>query len=172
MNIEMRIILSVLLLCAIGCDSGKVAELEKQNAELKAEVDKRQKTDNFELQGRCAKDARDWFNGNYIATSREKDTQFLDFTDHYNAKLNKCLIVVEYHYNSHLVGARGESWTNDMTLFDVYENYKAATFSENHYIYWKPTPSTNQEVTTCEVEGTNCKTLDEFDNLLRRYMTD
>ena len=68
---------------------------------------------------------RDW-----ASTSREKETILLDFTNHYNVKQNKCLILVEYHYKSQFTGPGGESWTNDTSLFDVYENAKYAYFAE------------------------------------------
>jgi len=152
-----------------GCDSDRIAKLEKDSAALKAKVDKQSAAENFELQGKCAKDARVWFNMN---ASRDKDTILLDFTNHYNVKRNRCFIMIEHHFNSHLAGDRGDSWSNMLSLFDVYENAKYAEFSENHYTYFKPTISTSNEVISCEVQGTKCSTEDEFYKLTGSYMND
>lgn len=152
-----------------GCDADRIAKLERENADLKAMVEKQNAATAYDLQAKCAKDARVWFNGNWPA---DKDTILLDFTDHYSAKLNKCFILVEYHYNSHLAGPGGDSWTNDMNLYDVYENSKYAEFGENHYSYSKPELRTGQEVITCDVSGTKCKTGAEFDDLVRPFMND
>lgn len=136
---------------------------------MKAEVDRQTTIVNYDLQAKCAKDARTWFGENWLP---DKDTILLNYTDHYDAKLNKCFILVEYHYNSRLAGPGGDSWTNDMGLFDVYENAKYAQFNENHYTYMKPKSSTGDEVITCEVSGTQCKTGAEFNGLIRQYMDD
>jgi len=150
---------------AIGCGQDeKIASLEKQNRELKAEVDKSHATADYDLQAKCSKDAKTWFNENW---SRDKDTALLDFTNHYNKSMNKCFILVEYHYT---LGDGGASWTNDMTLWDVYENAKYATFDESHMIYFKPTVRTDDRVIICELSDTKCKTGKEFNNLVRPYL--
>lgn len=165
-------VVAVLILCA-GCDGDRTAQLEKENAELKAKINQDNAARNFDLKAKCSTAARAWFNGNWASSSHDKDTIYLDFIDHYNAKFNRCLIIVEYHYNSHLVGPRGESWTKIINMYDVYENSQHADFSENHYIYIKPTNiSNNEEVIRCDVEGRKCKTADEFNDLTRPYMSD
>lgn len=154
---------------ATGCDNDRISKLEKENQELKAKLDKNNVAQEYDLQSRCSKDARAWFNANW---SRDKDTTLLDFTNHYNAKHNKCLIFVEWHYDSQYGNATLSSWTNHMTLTDVYENAKYANFSQNHIMLGKPDYKLTEPVITCDVEGTKCKTLDEFNNLLRPYMND
>jgi hypothetical protein len=157
-----------LLVLAVGCDS-RSAQLEKENQELKTRLDKQTAAQDYELQGKCSKDARVWFNENY---SRDKDTLLLDFSNHYNAKLNKCFILVEYHYTSNFANVGGSSWTNIMTLYDVYENAKYARFIENHVTNYNPEIKTTDEVITCEVYGNDCKTGDEFNGLIRPYVND
>ena len=163
--------IGLMLSCAIiaGCDADRIAKLEKENADLKTKVEKQNAATTYDLQAKCSKDSRIWFNVNW---SRDKTTVLLDFTNHYSAKLNKCFILVEYHYNSGLTNYGGYSWTNNMSLWDVYENTKYADFTENHYIYSKPKPSTGDEVITCEVAQQKCKMLDEFRNLSSQYMSD
>ena len=55
-------------------------------------------------------------------------------------------------------GAAAEiPWTNDMTVYDVYENINYGHFAENHYTYYKPTISTRNEMLSCEVWDKKCK---------------
>lgn len=163
----------IVICCALlaGCDTQRISKLEKENAELKAKLEKQSAAENFELQGKCSKDARTWFNA---SVSREKTTIFLDFANHYNEKRNKCFILVEHHFNStSVLGIKeGTSWTNDETLTDVYENEKYAEFMENHITRWKPAITNDEEVIACEVQGQKCKTADEFNNLTGPYMND
>ena len=161
---RLQVAVLLLMLMFAGCDSGR---LEKQNAELKAQIAKDTVARDFDLQAKCSKDARVWFNVNW---QRDKDTVLLDFSNHYNAQNNKCFIFVEYHYNSRMADAGGSSWTNDMNVWDVYENAKYADFTENHFTYYKPTIHVGDEVITCDVQGTKCKTANEFNNLIRPYM--
>jgi hypothetical protein len=96
----------------------------------------------------------------------------LDFTNHYNKSLNKCFILVEYHYNSKF-GLLGESsWTNDMTLTDVYENARYGEFAENHVTRLKPHFDVRIDVIQCQMLDQKCKTSDEFNGLLRPYVND
>jgi hypothetical protein len=160
-----------LLACCVllaGCDGDRVAKLEKENADLKAKVEKQNPVVVYDLQAKCSKDARIWFNENW---SRDKNTILLDFTNHYDAKLNKCFILVEYHYKSDFAGPGGNSWTNDMSLTDVQQNAKLAYFAENHITNWKPEYSLRNEVISCNVLDKECKTGDEFNNLVSDYMS-
>jgi len=119
--------ISLAFLC--GCDTGeRLNRLEKENAELKAALEQRNAATELELQEKCSKSAKAWFRENY---SPDKDTTLLDETNHYNRKMNKCFVVVEYHYTA----GSGPTWYNDITMWDVYENLKYATFSEGHIIY-------------------------------------
>lgn len=161
--------LCVLCLVATGCDNDRISKLEKENQEMKAKLEKSNVTQEYELQARCSKDARAWFNTNW---PRDKSTTLLDFSNHYNAKHNKCMIFVEFHYVSPVGNFALSSWTNDMSVTDVYENVKYATFSQNHVAYSKPTLHMDEPVVTCEVEGNKCKTIDEFNNRIRPYMND
>jgi hypothetical protein len=167
----MKLVIGLLTCCILlaGCDADRIAKLEKENAELKAKIEKQSLVADYDHQAKCAKDARSWFNENW---SRGKNTIILDFTNHYNVKLNKCFILVEHHYNSHLASSGGDSWTNDMSITDVYENSTYAQFTENHYIYWKPKYSEGEEVITCSVGGATCKTGEEFNDLIRPHMND
>lgn len=159
------IALFVIFLFIIGCDSAeRIDRLEKQNDELQSQLKKIQAASDYDLQAKCSRDAKSWFGENW---ARDKNTTLLDFTNHYNKALNKCFILVEYHYTLDNSG----SWTGDITLWDVYENSKYATFSEQHFISFKP-PETRDEVIGCEMLGTKCKSAEEFNNGWRPYMND
>jgi hypothetical protein len=161
---------SMLAILLVGCDlPERVSRLEKQSQDLQAEVAKVRATSDYDLQAKCSKDARVWFNENW---SRDKDTVLLDYSNHYNKKLNRCFISVEYHYDSNLGGPNASLWVNDITMWDVYENNKFGNFDENHFIYFKPAIRPEDNVVRCEVYGQKCKTVDEFNNLVRPYMSE
>jgi hypothetical protein len=75
----MKLAIGLLTCCALlaGCEADRVAKLEKENADLKAKVEKQNTALDYDLQAKCSKDA-----------------VLLDFTNHYDAKLNKCFILV------------------------------------------------------------------------------
>lgn len=165
----MKVIAPFLLFAVVltGCDhEDRIAKLEKQTSELQSGRDR---VADYDLQAKCAKDAKAWFNENW---SGDKNTLLLDFMNHYNKKENKCFVSVEYHYNSKFAAPGDYSWTNDMTLWNLYENTKYGSFAETHYTYLKPNSNNRNEVIMCEVFGEKCKTLQEFNTLVRPYLND
>ena len=166
-TVRMKIALWLMICVGLfaGCDADRIAKLEKDNADLKAKVDRQDAATLYDLKAKCAKDAKIWFNENW---SRDKNTVLLDFTNHYNAEHNKCFILVEYHYKTLLLDA--SEWTNDVTLMDVYENAKYGEFAVNHFTNFKTTITNTDEVITCDVQGAKCKTSDEFDHLVQPCM--
>jgi quinol monooxygenase YgiN len=162
MRIRQLFALSIILF-AVACDTpDRVTRLEKQVQELQAKVSKDQAAMDYDLQEKCAKDAKAWFNENW--ERGEKGTTLLNETHHFNKAQNKCFIVVEYHYDQ----LPAPSWVNHISLWDVIENTQYATFAQNHFIDYKN--SFNRDnVITCEFNGTKCKTLEEFSNLISTY---
>lgn len=153
--------LSLVALVGIGCDTGnRISRLEKENEDLKAEIQKNHIALDYDLQAKCSRDARAWFNENY---SRDKDTLLLDFSNHYNKSSNSCMIFVEYHFRS---GADG--CFNDMSLWNVYENSKYGQFVESYVINNKGPSGTN--VSTCEVGAQKCTNVDQFNAMMQPYM--
>jgi hypothetical protein len=155
-----------LLLLASGCDSGqgaRIDRLEKQVDELKTEVKRNGVAADFDAQAKCSRDAKGWFNENWAGT---KNAILLTYTNHYNKAQNKCFILVEYHYSFD----KSNSWVNNMSLWDVYENAQYGKFSENHMIILGPNSQTRELVLTCNLLSDKCKTIDEFNSLLQPYM--
>jgi hypothetical protein len=150
----------------VGCATDeRVGRLEKRVEELNVEQKKNQAVVDFDLQGKCAKDSRTWFNENW---SRDKDTALLTYTNHYNKTKNKCFVFVEYHYN---FGPSG-SWINDMTLWNIYENEKYGDFSQSTTVFLKPKYESTKSVASCEVYGKRCTTVEEFNNLVSPYLNE
>lgn len=165
MRRHILIALAVLLILP-ACDIDRVDKLEKENASLKAALAKRDAASDLDLQEKCSKASKNWFRENFPA---DKDTVLLDETNHFNKKMNKCFVLVEYHFNA----GYGGSWYNDITLWDVFENSKYAAFTEDHINY--PLASKLDPVdriSMCDVAGTKCKALAEFNNMTRSYMND
>ena len=165
---------ALLIVCGMamivsGCDtSERIARVEKQNKQLQEEMSKRNAVADYDLQARCSNDAKVWFQENW---QREHDptTLLLDYKNHYNKAMNKCFVFVEYHYTL----AKGtSSWTNLMSLWDVYENLQFGDFGENHMIRSEPRFENSDVVVTCQLAGTKCKSVQEFNNLVRPYMSD
>jgi hypothetical protein len=171
MRRHILVALAGLLVVCSGCDTDRINKLEKENADLKAAVDRKNAATDLNLQEKCSAAARNWFSENY---RRERTTVFLDETNHFNKKLNKCFVVVENHENDeNKLTFVLWSWYNNIQLWDVFENSRYADFTESHTTF---TPSLKRPdedtVDECEVAGTKCKSLDEFNNLTRSYMSD
>jgi hypothetical protein len=159
-------LVGILLLLSFGCDDrDRIGRLEKQTQELKEDVKRAQVSTEYEMQAKCSRDAKAWFNENW---QRDKSTMLLSYTNHYNKTQNKCFELVEYHYNL----GDGSSWVGDIMLWDVYENTKYGNVSVTHMIYFKPVANTRESVGACEVLGMKCKGVDEFDRLVHPYMND
>jgi hypothetical protein len=155
--------LIVAILVVGGCDDPqRSARLQKENAELKAQLNEKNVTRNYDLQTRCSKDARAWFNQNY---SRDKDTIMLDFSNHYNSASNQCLIFVEEHSSYR----NGRAWLNNMSLYNVYENAKYGNYLEEH-VYGLDHDDPKDAVITCEMFDQKCTSLDQFNKFAQPYM--
>jgi outer membrane murein-binding lipoprotein Lpp len=156
------------VLMILGCDvPDRVSRLEKETQETKTEIEKirtaRSATADYDLQAKCSKDAKTFFTEGW---RRDKDTVLLDYSNHYNKAQNKCFISVEYHFHS---GTDG-SWTNDMSLWDVYENVKYGFFFETHEVVPKPEYHVVDSVGSCEFFDKKCKTIDEFNGFIGPYL--
>jgi hypothetical protein len=156
--------LGTVLLFGCGCEGDRINRLEKQNEDLKSQIAKESTARDFDLQGKCSNAAKAWFNENYAGTSRDNDTSLLTYSNHYHEASNECLIVVEYHFNQKVM----DSWFNDITLWNVYENSKYGNFVEVHSTDYKG--ELKNRVDNCEVAGKKCTSIDQFNGLVQPYM--
>jgi hypothetical protein len=74
--------------------------------------------------------------------------------------------------SSKIEAERARELVTLQSLTDVYQNVKLAYFTENHITNWKAEFSLRNEVISCNVLDKECKTGDEFNNLVSHYMTD
>jgi len=140
-----------------------VSKLEKQTADLQATVGN---STLLNLQAKCAGDAKTWFRENW-ATVPNKDDLLLVYHNHYNKRLNRCFIEVEYHRSTGFE----RSWSNDVRLWDVYENSEIAVLHENHLIF-APKFEDSYTLVDCAVAQQKCKSMSDFVQLTQSYMSE
>jgi len=163
----MKIVLGLMICVGLlaGCDADRIAKLEKENADLKAKVEKQSTALNFDLQQKTAKDARSWFASSF---TKDKDTIYLDYTNHYNKKLNTCFVWVERHNrdtdSQKLLGP----WFNIVEVWNVYENSKYGSYVEHN----DPKDQQPHTELDCDVGGKSCSSLKEFQNLTQSFFND
>ena len=160
--------LAGIMAVGLGCsERERTAKLEKQVQDLQTELKKKERAGgDLESQAKCARDSKAWFAENW--GRGDKDTIMLTYTNHYSKSLNQCFILIEYHYR---LGVP-PSWFNHMGLWNVYENSEYGTFGENHFVHTKPEYKTEDMVGACQVSGNTCRTLAEFNDLVRPYLSD
>jgi hypothetical protein len=126
------------------------------------------------LQEKCAKEARENFEKKYCGDQSQIypvgcfvvdpfGVYYWSYESHYNKKLDKCFLLAHGH-----TSYKGQPMFNDYSLFDVsggkvYAIYFARTgYDENLSLY--------PDVAECSVGDKQCKSLEEFENLIRAYM--
>ena len=154
---KLLIFLALISLLAAGCDlsNDRITKLEKQTQDLKAQADRDSAVRDYDLQSKCSTAAKTWFNANW---QQEKNTILLVYTNHYNRSQNACFIQVEFHFN----GAATFDWTNNVSVWNVLENTKLGEVYDRHQSVGQ---DFKEDVYQCSVNGTSCKSLDEFEKL-------
>jgi hypothetical protein len=164
---HLRLLVVVMLAFAmLGCDiEHRTGRLEKQVEELKTEVGKIKAASDLELQAKCSRDAEVWFDKHW--SQNDKDTVLLVQRNHYNKSLNKCFVFVQYHYRT---TGGNDSWVNDMSLWNLYENVQLGTYTANHTHSRKPTYEVTDELITCVCEGQKCDSIENFNAMVNPYL--
>lgn len=154
------ILLSLLLLLA-GCDrESSVQNLEHEVRSLQAQIKQLQASVDSSVQATCARDSRAWLANTYLAGS---DIVFVNYSNHYSRARNTCFLLAEEH-----VSMRNSlSWTNDISLWNVYENKRYGHYDESNVATG---PKTKKTVDACEVQGRVCRTADEFHLLVEQLL--
>ena len=116
----------------------------------------------YELQERCGRRATEWFKaeyGNGVTNSKEGQT-LSNFRNHYNARLNKCFVLLMSTSISHKRTATGQiASTTIETLFDLNDNNEYGSFAQ-----------VQSQVMSCYVQDKQCSTKDEWQTLINPYL--
>ena len=148
------LLIALALVASAGCEQLKTDQRT---------TDHQDRAVNLELQAKCAKDAKAWFESTW-PERLEPNSISAEYTNHYSMAKNKCFITVEYKYFFPTFGS--ETWVDDLTTHDVYENREVASVSEEHGPMMKVT------VTDCQVFGTKCSTMQEYRALSKPLLID
>ena len=89
----------------------------------------------------------------------------LDQHNHYSKALGKCFVMIEWHYND--VISKTGSWNNIIKLYDVYQRDEYGDFFEYTDTSFQPQLKSEKTVYTCRVYGSDCKSIEEFNQLTR-----
>lgn len=115
------------------------------------------------LQEKCAEGAKKFFlerinlyGGSWGSFSDEKGHGYNHFTSHYNKKLDKCFIRLEYSY---FPKDKNEKVFKSIEIWNAFEGNRLAGCSLPIL-----------DPMDCEVGNKKCNSLSEFNNLIRPYM--
>ncbi|MDR3571376.1 MAG: hypothetical protein P4L81_04225 [Candidatus Pacebacteria bacterium] len=127
---------------------------------------------NFNLSRSCAQDAATYFQNKWGATSVNVAAgDSLNYQDHYNTTLNKCLILVDWKF--HVISTSNNSdlgFSDNRFLVDVEANATlgSMTFGLN------PDGTINAAdaaIDDCTVNGQKCTSIEGFVSLATPYLT-
>ncbi|HVN98025.1 MAG TPA: hypothetical protein VMT62_16465 [Syntrophorhabdaceae bacterium] len=133
------------------------------------------KTEEYGLQERCHKSSIEWYRNTWgeqsVAKNDDGSSTIIYYTNHYNRKLNKCLVLQEIIYLS-----KDE---NDFTLvnkdlLDINENNKVY----GHCIFRADRTNPKDlslfvmkgNKTICLVSDIECHSVSEWDKMIKPYM--
>jgi hypothetical protein len=164
--LTLRILLVAILSFGMACKQERLDQLEKQNKELRAELDKQKQIVDLDTQGKCANAAKQFFHEEYPP---DRSTILLVHNSHYSKVLGKCFVLIEWHYND--IPNKTGSWYNLVKLVDAYERNEYGKFSLYTDITLEPHPKSEETVYECRVNGTTCNSLAQFNQLSNQFMT-
>jgi hypothetical protein len=114
------------------------------------------------LQEKCAEGAKKFFfdhinlyGGKWGNFRDEKGRGYNHFTSHYNRKLDKCLVQIDYYY----FPKDEEKVLRSIEIFDAFEGTIRGSFFVGFY-----------PLLICNVGNKECKSLEEFKALIKPYM--
>ncbi|MGJ7915452.1 hypothetical protein ACI48D_08245 [Massilia sp. LXY-6] len=159
----MRAIILLLLAAATGLGvlaSQQAATIKDQQTRLSA-AEEQIKAISLAQQERCANEARKWF-----AEQQFRVNDLASYENHYNAKLNRCLIAVESKFFGNNLVIEFSS------IMNVLENKKVANYVRQVITRGE---SQDDRVTHCTLtnptgEIRQCTSADEFNKLTKVYM--
>ena len=117
----------------------------------------------YELQDRCGKRVEERFKkeyGNGIVSNKD-GTMMVNYTNHYNRKLNKCFVLVAgMSIPKDKETKDKQGFSTDKTLWDINENKQYGGFFK----------FSEGGLMQCEVLGKHCNSESEWDALVKPYM--
>ena len=119
--------------------------------------------DEYQLKVLCGKQAEKWFEKEYGKNGVISKKDFTGgghagFENHYNRKLNVCLIKQSLMLNDGAIN-KEHVW-HMVSVFDLNESKEYGSFTQNG----------NLKTMDCVVNGKRCQNKDEFENLINPYM--
>jgi hypothetical protein len=114
--------------------------------------------EDYELQERCGKRAEERYKqevGNPVSSDKDS-TYLINYTNHYNKRLNKCFMLITT--NSYPKDKSRDIITIK-TLIDINENKEYGNLVK-----------IKNAIMTCEVANKQCKSENEWENLVRPFM--
>lgn len=92
----MRFLILLLAMGLCACNDAKIAELEKENNELRKQVADSKHVD-LATQERCSSAAQRYLEREFTP---DKNTLLLTQQNHYNQSRGKCYAFIEWHYHT------------------------------------------------------------------------
>jgi hypothetical protein len=154
---RLRVLLVGLSLSASGCNTERLARLEKENRDISAKLEAVTKAENLDLQEKCAHQASSVFE-----EMGWKKRPLAAYANHYHQRLNKCFIEIS-SMNAPSVS---------MSVHDAFEGKEYAEYlwiSTQGKRYWEVKPVTCK-VTLLSGDETTCTSQKEFEQLIEVYM--
>jgi hypothetical protein len=122
------------------------------------------KKEEYELQERCGQQAKELFNQEYSNRYEKigKYTRLADFRNHYNIKLNKCIVVIT---ERNFIGKpASDPLSTEITILDLNENRKFGWFLQ--------ISGKESSVVNCDVADEVCHSRSQWELLIEPYMSD
>jgi len=161
-----------ILLFAVGlcaCSTGKIAQLEKENADLRGKLDAVSRNATLDLQEKCATQARIEFDSEgWDKPTLQRAATSATFVNHYNTKVNKCFIQVDSTDDK---TAPGETFLGT-SISDAFEGKNYAQYDwkvDKTKKYWE-VPPFYCKVTPLSGEPITCHSDGEFKQLIKQFM--
>ena len=118
----------------------------------------------YEMQEKCAHDARDWYKHWYEDAPKAPGTEMLnDYTNHYNTKFNRCFVLVHSMMSVRNNKTDKSSASQQSLLADVLENREVGSY----FMFLD-----SSRLMQCQLAEQQCTSTSAWDTLAEPYMED
>lgn len=173
MKSAVAVLLAIALVLAwlLNAEVATNAQQRNQIAELTSKLGDKTARENLELQEKCALQAKKIYNDPlYKAEDRDKlGGPFQDYQSHYNAKLKKCFVTLQFHQSTPSGYA---TWSEGLS--DAFERRDYATYlwiasEAKDKKNWMVQPFTCKLMHSSSNER-ECQSLEEYKAFVATYM--